>query len=410
MHIAYVVHFAGPQVIEGRFGGRDPNPGATQKVKLICRALLKGGHRVTILSPNAVSHSGKYYPAGSERLTFTEGEVGVLYAPLLDIRGLHRLPAGLWLSRLFRREHRRSRFGGVLVYNIGSTTLLAAREGRRVGLPVILEYEDDALAINPGRESSWLSSAVHYAQRSTVERLTLARMNRLIHGALVVCPELARQLRTKNVIVVPGLLGDDIVAASQLPPPKFDGRRARVVYAGALTYDKGASLAVESLASVLHSVDLEIFGGGPLETRLRQMASRVPDRHSVTIRGFVDRSTLLQGLAGAHVLVNPHRLDIGRGLQGSLFPFKVIEYAATGVPVVSSLLGTQSDRFKGVFRFFEKDTPEALGTAIDDVLHNHDRFRQASVGMREAIQSQHAIDGVSKKLGGVLVTAQRKGS
>ncbi len=409
MRIAYVSYFEGPYMLAQRKRQTPMFPGAHQKILTLARAMLKAGYEIEILSPGAaISGSGRWYEACSETLLFDEGSVEVRYCPQLDMRLVQRC-VSLWhLPRLIITEHARKPIDRMMIYNIGEVMFYAAATAHKLGIPVILEYEDDAVMIREPDENALLLQKIRNKLNELYCRYYLSKINRLIRGALLVCPELAKDLSTDNTAVIRGALSTDITKATQSLPPKFEHPPIRLAYAGALSKDKGPDLLIDSLFHIGFPVEVNIYGSGPLENFLHQRAREVPEHHQVVIHGYVDRKKLLEGLMSAHILINPHRMDECH-LQGSVFPFKIIEYAATGIPIVSSGLGQIEEGIASAIYIYDEDTPTALATAVKNVADRYEMMRKAALITREYVRNRFDTDALAKTIINVMENASYGG-
>lgn len=154
----------------------------------------------------------------------------------------------------------------------------------------------------------------------------------------------------------------------------------KIAYIGALerSYDlKTAIRAVHQLNKEGHPVELHIAGAGTMEASLREFASSLIPRlsslvHSpsslVTFHGNLNRSDLRTFLASCHLGLIPMKQDSFVGM-----PYKVADYCAAGLPVISSLDGEcrQLLDTKNAGSFYEPGSVESLIEAIrpylDDV-------------------------------------------
>lgn len=147
-----------------------------------------------------------------------------------------------------------------------------------------------------------------------------------------------------------------------------------IMYAGGLSELKGIPTLLAAFA-MLDGADVELWitGRGPLETMVRTAASRDA---RITYWGFPAEAELHYLYARADVLVNPHSSSIGSARY--LFPSKLIEYLATGAPVVSTCstpeLRVQYGEFAAVA---SGDAPADLAVALRRVTNMSSAERSA---------------------------------
>lgn len=155
---------------------------------------------------------------------------------------------------------------------------------------------------------------------------------------------LTRRMASEFAPCVPCIQMEGAVPESMLPPlvrgtgdqSSRDGegqlRPCIVMYAGGLSALKGIPLLLSAFER-LHgdAYALWVTGRGPLEQMVVDAAAR---DGRITYFGFPSQRELLSLYARADVLVNPHSESSASARY--LFPSKLIEYLATGRPVIST--------------------------------------------------------------------------
>jgi glycosyltransferase involved in cell wall biosynthesis len=79
--------------------------------------------------------------------------------------------------------------------------------------------------------------------------------------------------------------------------------------------------------------ELNLFGKGELEPEVQALANKI---HNVVYHGFIGGKQLVGKLYEMDILLNPHS-DISK-MQDGVFPFKMLEYIATGSYVITTPL------------------------------------------------------------------------
>lgn len=130
-----------------------------------------------------------------------------------------------------------------------------------------------------------------------------------------------------------GAVPESLMDPLQLIDREADGdSRCIIMYAGGLSELKGVPLLLSAFAMLDgEGFELWVTGRGPLEALVRQAADHDA---RITYWGFPAQEKLHELYARADVLVNPHSASTESARY--LFPSKLIEYLATGVPVVST--------------------------------------------------------------------------
>ena len=121
------------------------------------------------------------------------------------------------------------------------------------------------------------------------------------------------------------------VSDSDVDPTKR--RLGAIVYAGNLGegYDLETVIAAVERDSRL---SLDIAGSGPREPALRKRAAQLVDNGRVRFHGYLSKTALRSLLSACSVGVIPMRDDSWVGM-----PYKLFDYLAAGLPVVTTLHG-----------------------------------------------------------------------
>src|SRR4051794_38654763 len=169
-------------------------------------------------------------------------------------------------------------------------------------------------SIRPAAAAAWLL-AERWAERS--------------HELLLAEFDYQRRFRRDHPVVP-----NTVVVPPEITPPGRD----RVVYLGTVTEARGCSLMIE-VGRALHertggAVNLEIVGDAP-ESCCTDALDRAAQDGVLTWRGFVPSRRALSIVSGA--VAGLSLLDDLPNYRSSL-PTKVVEYAAMGVPVITTPL------------------------------------------------------------------------
>ena len=157
------------------------------KIELIAELLLRSAHQVEILSQGEVDrYECRFYPAFAETELF-HPDIPVYYASALPIRFLNGLWSGNRTTQLFKARHRVSPFDLLIIHNMKPGHIACAKYAtRRLGLPVLLEYEDDTFVDVRGERATGLLARYH--------RSVHAKMLQQVSGCMAVSPYLLTQL------------------------------------------------------------------------------------------------------------------------------------------------------------------------------------------------------------------------
>ena len=208
---------------------------------------------------------------------------------------------------------------------------------------------------------SWLRRAEFAAQRRCLPRA----------DGLIVCNRAIVDdfAPGRGHVLVEGGVDEEFVERFEVLAEK--GREFRIVFAGQLSRLNGVELLVRAMRHVQRDdVRVTVMGGGPLESLVREAAA---DDARIEFLGLVPHETVMERYAAADLLVNL------RSTQNSthryVFPSKVVECLATGVPLLSTRTGHMESEFGEFVFLLDKETPEALAAKIEEiaVMRSEDR-------------------------------------
>jgi glycosyltransferase involved in cell wall biosynthesis len=382
MNVLYVADFQGTELVRKRNIRRNRALGGSTKIQAFARAMLARGHKVTILSLGTpAERSGRWYP-GFESREGLRGDASITYMPALDLPVLNRI-IGMWAaSRWLRRAA--LPWDVALVYNLAPAQMSIAFWLHKAGVPVVFEYEDDAMATLTSGGGSNASGA-----------RAVAAARRLGRGAVTVNAELEKQLAISNSATIHGVVPDDAFGGA--PRTLIKGEPLRLLYAGGLTAPKGIDLLLEAVGRLRIPWNLTVTGAGPLAGF---MATWAAGERRIRYLGEVDREVLCAEMAAAHVCVNPHRVD---GNQvGTLFPFKIAEYIGYGSRVVTSHLGAMPKALESGVLVYKGDEPGVIAQAIELVAAGYDDWGPGLTTAREYVRAHLSERAVGETLERIL--------
>ena len=145
MRIAYVTPYQGATVVNRRPIVRNRSISNKIKIELIAGLLHASSHEVEIISHGEViERQFKFYPGFWESELF-HSSIPVYYVSSLPIKRLNGFWSGMRALQFLKRRHRVRPYDLVIIFNLKPPQISCANYAiRRLGLPVILEYEDDA--------------------------------------------------------------------------------------------------------------------------------------------------------------------------------------------------------------------------------------------------------------------------
>jgi glycosyltransferase involved in cell wall biosynthesis len=268
--------------------------------------------------------------------------------------------------------------GAILVYtDVFRLVLLVAAFGRLLRVPLVMDESE-----LPFHDASPLWA--HF-----LRRIQLPTLYGLFQGIVVVSPRLEALVRryaraNARILRVPAITDCQEFAAA--------GEKASeptLAYAGALSESKDGVLtlvnAFAPLAKRRTDVRLVLAGEevpGTADPSCVELAARLGIGQSVEVLPRLPRPQLVELLARAHVLVHarPASLQADYG-----FSTKLVEYLASGTPVVTTVTG-EAGAFlvDGQTAFLAKgDSPASIRSAIERALSHPDEAIQVGRRGRE---------------------------
>ncbi len=385
MRIAYIAPYQGPALLKQRPIIRNLSLAARVKVEVIAELLQRSSHDVEILSQGEVIERGlKFYPAFCEPEPF-HPDIPIYYASALPIRFLNAIWSSLRTVRLFQTRHQAAPFDAVIIYNLKLAQMRCAKHvSQRLGLPVILEYEDDVFVNIKGEQEAGFKARRHLS--------TVRAIFNLVSAVIGVTPHLLTQLPSSiPKLLLRGVVSDEIANATK---PTTDSRKNWVVFSGTLFRTKGLEQLIKAWDMVgPPDWELHIAGAGELTDRLHRLAA---NSRGIVFDGLLNRRENALLLCSARIGINPHDLS---ETPGNVFAFKIIEYLAAGAHVISTPMGTLEPEIENGITYISDNKAETIAAALKQVIQSRCYERTAAQG---ALQT-YGPGAVSKSLDNLLI-------
>jgi glycosyltransferase involved in cell wall biosynthesis len=304
-----------------------------------------------------------------------------LVVPLHDVPSVQRLNRALVRARV-RRNERRYRLERPVVWTYAPMGADVFDPQRHDGL--VYHCVDD-LAAYPGVDAE----AFHVAERRLVAMAD-------------VCVVSSRELERKLAALGPRDLrywpnpADTTTLRAALPARRFEGEVV-VGFIGAVQDHKVDIELVAACAELRPAWRFELVG--PVGLGLRTGASAFETLPAnVRLGGAVTRDELIGVLAGFSAGMIPYRLN---DYTASVFPMKVFEYLAAGLPVVSSELPSLVGEVEHVSF---ASGPDAFVAAVERAIESDG---PAAASARSAYASLHSWEARTAEALAVLAGLSR---
>jgi len=167
---------------------------------------------------------------------------------------------------------------------------------------------------------------------------------------------------------------------------KQDGERPFVIAAaGYLNETNGLPVLLEAFSLLRgERFRLRIAGRGPLEERVRAAAAR---DQRIEFLGLLSFEGVLKVYSSSSVLINM-RITKSRNTK-YFFPSKMMEYLASGVPVISTCTGHVEEEFGAFTHLLREETPQALCQLIEYVAAIDPEERRKTGQRARAYMAKH---------------------
>lgn len=384
MRIAYLTSYLGKQFLEKYGKGKKFALSGPFKSLGIARSMMAAGHEVTIYSP-AVTTCDAVIPAFTEVEEYPEGKLTIKYCNILSKRRC--APINDWrISRMLRKEAKQ--YDVFLYYNITEAAALSI--GAFKDKIKVIEYEDNIF------NRSLVGDKI--SMEGYKRRLYNYLMKRT-HGVMAVCLGLQLKDTLKYSVLTPGIVNEEVInnVNSRVNTISKD-KPVHIILTGGIHYSKGGDLLVKAMTYIQSPCIVSVYGNCDLDDNLKKLIAKVPERHEFRFNGYMEHAELIKTLdKDADILINTTR-SMGVGAQAAGFPFKMMEYASTGRPIVSSEIGKLDEEYNRHITYYDSENPEAIAAAVEDVIANYDDKVQLALELQKKVLNEYTIEGIGMKL------------
>jgi glycosyltransferase involved in cell wall biosynthesis len=295
-------------------------------------------------------------------------------------------------TALLSALHLKRRYDVVHVHNVPDFLIFAAIVPKLGGARLILDIHDIVPELYAGKFGGDDQSPA-FRSLVLVERASCALANHVIvandlwHDTLV-----RRSARHCTTI----LNYPDLSIFKPLPAEPRKGEGPFVfLYPGSLNHHQGVDIAVKAFSLVqneMRGAELHVYGEGPAKPLLIRLVDDLNLAGRVRIMDRVPITEMARLIAAADVGVVPKRAD---GFGNEAFSTKILEFMASGVPVIVSRTRVDAHHFNSMLvRFFVPGDERDLAMAMLDVFTDRGNARtRADAAHRFAVRNSWQARG-----------------
>ena len=329
---------------------------------MLAKGLVENGAKVDALSVPAVAafpHSIYKHIDGKQETI--ENNIQIRWVPFINIQGLKQLTIKKNVEKLLEQwlqENKDVKDKVVLMYSIYPPyTEPAVRLCKEYGCHLSAVITD-----LPEYMYSWKNmKGIRGWYSKRLSEKMLALQGRCDSYILFTKPMAAKMgIEDKPYMVSEGFsdasIFDDIPDQEKYP-------KKTLVYGGNLSRLYGIQNLVKGFMQTDPDAQLHLYGAGGDAAFIEECAKQ---DSRISFFGRVDRKTLLVALKKAHLLVvnKPTADDYSK----YSFSSKILEYMASGTPVLTTKVGGMPEEYYPYFYFIDDETPQGIAKAIEDVL------------------------------------------
>ncbi len=309
--------------------------------------LIARGHRVTFIDFPETRTKPNFSRTNRDRdvsgRVVKDVKIRLLSPVVLGIHLVDRLLATLTFIPLLAGLLRVQKFDAIVLYAVptyGWQTIILAR---MFNVPVLYR----ALDVSHKIRESIFEKPIEVA-----EKFIYRRANRLSANN----PAMARYCIESGGRTLPSEVNLPPLDARHFKAAKISSSISRasfgvqpsdkvLMYMGSFFYFSGLVEVIRSFHKLNladQNFKLILVGGGEQDNELRTLVRDLQLENSVTFTGFVDYKVLGEYLSLADIFINPMKPDL---VSNTAFPHKVLQYMASGRPVVSTKLSGLYETF-----------------------------------------------------------------
>lgn len=334
---------------------------------MLAKGLVENGAKVDALSVPAVAafpHS--IYKHIDKKQETIENNIQIQWVPFVNIQGLKQLTIKKNVEQLLEQwlqENKDVKDKVVLMYSIYPPyTESAVRLCKKYGCHLSAVITD-----LPEYMYSWKNMKGirgWYSKRLSEKMLELqGRCDSYILFTKHMAAKMG--IEDKPYMVSEGFcdasIFEDIPDQEKYP-------RKTIVYGGNLSRLYGIQNLVKGFMQTDLDAELHLYGAGGDAAFIEECAKQ---DSRIKFFGRVDRKTLLVALKKAHLLVvNKPTAD---DYSNYSFSSKILEYMASGTPLLTTKVGGMPEEYYDYFYFFDEESTEGIKSSLEKIVNFSDK-------------------------------------
>jgi glycosyltransferase involved in cell wall biosynthesis len=305
------------------------------------------------------------------------------------VPGLDRLLATISVIPKLISLLRSNRFDAIVLYAVPTYGAQVVWLAKLFGIPIVFR----ALDVSHKIRKSIFSPAIKAVEKYIYKNVALLSANNPAMAEY--CVELSGRSRA-TVTNLPPL---DLSHFSKCAPDSslrshlgIEAGDDVITYLGSFFYFSGLDTVIREFAAQIHSypkAKLLLIGGGEQDAELRGIVDELGLADKVVFTGFIPYADLGKYLAMTTVAINPMRPDL---VSNTAFPHKVIQYMASGLPVVSTRLTGLYKTFGDESGLTWSDSTEGLLLKALDLSADKQRCDSNAAKERQVVSSKFGIE------------------
>lgn len=324
----------------------------------LTRALASASHQVVLASSCPIQN----YPLGRQVIfrsgSFESNGFQGHYLGFLNILLIKHVTRLISCFLVLPALMRRKKVDWIFIHGVHSPFLLFGLFSRLLGKKIAVVVTDPAGVLLPTD-----SKIARFLKQCDAAFIGMAL--RRADAIITLAPALIRRFSLQHTpaLVFPGILDSSFVKQVMLSDvSKFITlKKFTIIYAGGLHQVYGVDRLIDAILEMPIDlpIQLQLFGRGDQEQRIKQLALNDPRFY---YGGFVGNDLLIPAMLSANLLINPRPTT--SDFSSNSFPSKLIEYLATGRPVLTTRISSIPVEYQSYFLYIDKEDSAGIKSAL----------------------------------------------